>query len=104
MRYIQLKITSIVHFLLKNEILNNGSYDLSNASNALLSSNLPSVIDRSNLSPSRGNDPTSPKGTQKTDKRTDSRNGDSWKKQLQPVELESVALYWLIMHCSCPLT
>ena len=29
---------------------------------------------------------------QKTDKRTDSRNGDSRKKQLQPVEWESVAL------------
>ena len=41
---------------------------------------------------------------QKTDKRTDSRNGDSRKKQLQPVQWESVALYRLIMHCSCPLT
>ena len=56
---------------------------------ALLSSNLPSVIDRSNVSPSReafhfyffsNNDPTSPKGTQKTDNRTDSRNGASRKK------------------------
>ena len=41
---------------------------------------------------------------QKTDKRTDSRNGDSRKKQLQPTEWESVALYRLIMHCVCPLT
>ena len=31
------------------------------------------------------------KGTQKTDNRTDSRNGASRKKQLQPVEWESVA-------------
>ena len=41
-------------------------------SGALLPSNLPSVIDRSNLSPSR-----EAQGTQKTDNRTDSRNGDS---------------------------
>ena len=44
-------------------------------------------------------------GIQKTDNRTDSRNGDSRKKktQLQPVAWESVA-YRLIMHSSCPLT
>ena len=43
-------------------------------------------------------------GTQKTDNRTDSRNGDSRKKQLiQPVEWENVA-YRAIMPSSCPLT
>ena len=53
---------------------------------ALLSCNLPSVIDRSNVSPSRqaffysNNDPNFTQGAQKTDNRTDSRNGASRKK------------------------
>ena len=37
------------------------------------------------------NDPNFTQGTQKTDNRTNSRNGASRKKQLQPVEWESVA-------------
>ena len=38
-------------------------------------------------------------GTQKTDNRTDSRNDDSWKKkQLQPVEWESVAYCRSTVH------
>ena len=65
----------------------------------LLSSNLPSVIDQSNLSPSR-----EAQGTQKTDNRTDSRNGASREKnQLQPVESET-GHYRRVMPGSCPLT
>ena len=65
---------------------------------ALLSSNLPSVIDRSHLSPSRdfysNNDPTSPKGPRK--QTTEQILGTALlekKKQLQPVEWEGVS--WL---------
>ena len=88
---------------------------------ALLSSNLPSVIHRSNLSPSReafhfyfysNNDPTSPKGPrkQKTEPILGTALLGKKKPVIQPVEWKSVA--WLtavrtcreIMPSSCPLT
>ena len=85
---------------------------------ALLSSNLPSVIHRSNLSPSReafhfyfysNNDLTSPKGPRKQNRFSELRFSGK-KTVIQPVEWKSVA--WLtalrtcreIMPSSCPLT
>ena len=86
---------------------------------ALLSSNLWSVIYRSNLSPSReafhfyfysNNDPTSPKGPRKQTTEPILGTALLGKKHLQPVEWESVA--WLTavrtyrrkMPSSCLLT